>query len=183
MPKFRKKPVVIEATQWTGGGPVDGMVPDPDSPSLYSVQTVEGLSRVLALVRWVAQNVSLGAPRNAALATSNAAIGSAGAPGQGGTVNTADTMGLVRETLRALRDSDVATVILMRDAGRALDALTSLDLAADEGLVEAVAKSLAVDFSDVSGDDMGPGERAAYGDNARTILKVITRILTGGTGA
>lgn len=42
MPQYRKKPVVISAEQWTGGAPVDGMVPDPDSPSLYSVPTLEG---------------------------------------------------------------------------------------------------------------------------------------------
>lgn len=44
--KYRKKPIVIEATQWcVGDNPVDGMLYD-DSDGFYYISTLEGLMRV-----------------------------------------------------------------------------------------------------------------------------------------
>ena len=50
MPKFRKKPVVIEAEQFLASGPdgyyPDGVYDDPNSPTGHSIGTLEGKHEV-----------------------------------------------------------------------------------------------------------------------------------------
>lgn len=41
MPKFRKKPVVIEAVQWFKDGDHPNVVPDARSPTGFAVPTLE----------------------------------------------------------------------------------------------------------------------------------------------
>jgi len=54
MAKFRKKPVVIEAEQWTGGPPLRGMErsSSPAVHGYYVVRTLEG-EMIVRLGDWI----------------------------------------------------------------------------------------------------------------------------------